>query len=146
MLSKKSKYALKALVLLGSECNRGPILISEVAEREGIPKKFLELILLELKHHGIVHSKKGRGGGYYLGKVPRTISVGTVVRIIDGPLALIPCVSRTAYAKCEECNDEKTCGIRMVMQEVRDATASILDTTTLADMIRFERGKIEKGT
>ncbi len=139
MLTKKSKYAMKALIYLGQSHDRGPALISELADSEAIPKKFLENILLELKHHGIVHSRKGKGGGYQLAKSPEQVSIGKVVRIIDGPLALIPCVSQTAYAKCEECKDETTCAIRMVMQEVRDATANILDQTTLADMIRRER-------
>lgn len=139
MLTKKSKYALKALIRLGEERGRGPILISELATCDDIPKKFLEIILLELKHHGIVASKKGKGGGYQLSKPPEQITIARVVRLIDGPLALTPCVSQIAYAKCDECKDEKTCAIRMVMQEVRDATANILDQTTLADMIRRER-------
>jgi len=143
MLSKKSKYALKALIRLG-ENKRGPMLISDLAVQEAIPKKFLEIILLELKHHGVLQSKKGKGGGYSLSKSPNDISIGGVVRCIDGPLALIPCVSRTAYVKCEECKDENTCGIRMVMQEVRDATANILDRTTLADMIRREHRAARK--
>lgn len=140
MLTKKSKYAMKALIYLGAHRDRGPVLISELAESEVIPKKFLENILLELKHHGVVHSRKGKGGGYQLAKTPDQVSIGRIVRIIDGPLALTPCVSQTAYAKCEECKDETTCSIRMVMQQVRDATASILDETTLADMIGREQG------
>ena len=136
MLSKKAKYALQALLQLAKEYEQGPILISELAQREGIPKKFLELILLELKNHGVLQSKKGKGGGYFLGKAPEAIYVGHVIRVLDGPLAPIPCVSQTAYMKCQECKDEKTCGIRLVMQEVRDATAEILDSTSLADMIK----------
>ena len=139
MLTKKSKYALKALIRLGEQRERGPILISELADCEAIPKKFLEIILLELKHHGVLASRKGKGGGYYLSRPPEQVSIGRVIRIIDGPLALIPCVSQTAYARCDECRDEKTCSIRMVMQEVRDATSNILDQTTLADMIRREQ-------
>lgn len=136
MLSKKAKYALQALLQLAKEYEQGPILISELAQREGIPKKFLELILLDLKNHGILQSKKGKGGGYFLGKAPQAIYVGQIIRVLDGPLAPIPCVSQTAYMKCHECQDEKTCGIRLVMQEVRDATAKILDSTSLADMIK----------
>ena|SRR5579871_6563698 len=146
MLSKKSKYALIALIRLGDE--RGPMLISDLAEQEGIPKKFLELILLELKHHGILQSKKGKGGGYFLGKPPELISLGDVVRTLDGPLAPIACVSHTAYRRCEECPDEETCGIRMVMQEVRDSTSSILDSTTLADVkkrVALAKKKGKKG-
>jgi len=134
MLSKKSKYGLKALLVLADEAGRGPIQTSELAEREGLPKKFLEAILLELKRHGLLQSKKGRGGGYVLGRKPADITVGQVIRVLEGPLALIPCVSQTAYMKCEECLDERTCGIRLAMKEVRDATARILDNTTLSDL------------
>lgn len=136
MLSKKAKYGLKALLVLAREYQSGPLLISELAGREQIPKKFLELILLDLKNHGILQSKKGRGGGYFLGKAPEAVTAGTVVRILDGPLAPLPCVSQTAYRKCEECVDETTCEIRSVMKEVREATARVLDQTTLADMLR----------
>jgi Rrf2 family protein len=142
MLSKKSKYGLKALLVLADEAGRGPIQTSELAEREALPKKFLEAILLELKRHGLLQSKKGRGGGYVLGRKPADITVGQVIRVLEGPLALIPCVSQTAYMKCEECVDERTCGIRLAMKEVRDATARILDNTTLSDLnarVAFER-------
>ncbi len=135
MLSKKTKYALKAMMVLAKEYGQGPVLISDIAQREGIPRKFLELILLELRNQGVLQSKKGKGGGYFLGRPPRQISVGQIVRILDGPLAPLPCVSKTAYMRCRECRDERTCGIRMVMKEVRDATAKILDSTTLDDML-----------
>jgi Rrf2 family protein len=136
MLSHKSKYALKALLALGEEYGRGPLLISEIAARERIPKRFLELILLELKNNGILLSKKGKGGGYRLSKPPVQISVGHVLRMLEGPLAPLPCVSKTAYERCKECRDEKTCGIRILMKEVREATAAILDSTTLEDVIK----------
>lgn len=136
MISKKSKYALKALLYLAQKYNQGPVLISEMARQEGIPHKFLEVILWELKNKGILQSKKGRGGGYFLNMPPENVQVGAVLRCIDGPLALLPCVSQTAYSRCEECEDEYTCGIRMVMKEVRDRTAEILDGTTLADVNR----------
>ncbi|HVA76529.1 MAG TPA: Rrf2 family transcriptional regulator [Candidatus Binataceae bacterium] len=136
MLSQKSRYGLKAITVLAREYGQGPILISDIARREGIPRKFLELILLELKNEGILHSKKGKGGGYFLGQPPHLVSVGHVIRTLDGPIALLPCVSKTAYMRCRECSDERTCGIRMVMQEVRDATAKILDSTSVADMLR----------
>ena len=139
MLSHKSKYALKALLVLSEGYGNGPLLISDIAEREHIPKRFLELILLELKNHGILRSKKGKGGGYLLSKPPTQLSVGHVLRMLEGPLALLPCVSKTAYEKCEECRDEKTCGIRMLMKEVRDATATILDSTTFADVLKRAR-------
>jgi Rrf2 family protein len=132
MLTRKSKYGLKALLLLAEDADRGPVLISELADRQRLPKKFLEAILLELKRHGVLHSKKGKGGGYVLGRKPSEITVGQVIRILEGPLALTPCVSQTAYRKCDECVDERTCGVRLAMKEVRDATAAILDNTTLA--------------
>jgi Rrf2 family protein len=134
MLTRKSKYGLKALLVLAEEAGGGPMLISELADRQRIPKKFLEAILLELKRAGLLHSKKGKGGGYVLGRKPAEITVGQVIRVLEGPLALTPCVSVTAYRKCDECVDEKTCAVRLAMKEVRDATADILDNTTLADL------------
>jgi Rrf2 family protein len=136
MLSKKTKYALKALMVLAKEYGQGPVLISDIAQREEIPRKFLELILLELKNEGILQSRKGKGGGYFLGRDPHQISVGHVIRTLEGPIAPLPCVSKTAYMRCRECRDERTCGIRMVMKEVRDATSKILDSTTVADMLK----------
>ena len=134
MLSRKSKYGLKALLVLAREAGQGPVLISELAAREAIPKKFLEAILLELKRHGIVESKKGQGGGYFLRRPPTEVTFGEVIRVLEGPLALVPCVSQTAYMRCSECVDEATCGVRLAMKDVRDATARILDHTTLADI------------
>jgi Rrf2 family protein len=132
VLTRKSKYAVKALLVLAEHPAGGPLLISELAHRQRLPKKFLEAILLELKRHGLLHSKKGKGGGYFLSRNPSQVTLGQIIRILDGPLALIPCVSQTAYRKCEECLDEETCGIRFAMKEVRDATARILDNTSLA--------------
>jgi Rrf2 family protein len=134
VLSRKSKYGLKALLALAQEPRRGPVLISELAERDAIPKKFLEAILLELKRHGVVESRKGKGGGYFLRRKPAEITFGEVIRVLDGPLAAVPCVSKLAYMKCVECVDEQTCGVRLAMKEVRDATANILDNTNLADV------------
>ena len=134
MLSRKSKYGLKALLALAQETGRGPVLISALADRDGIPKKFLEAILLELKRRGLVQSRKGKGGGYFLRREPADITFGEVIRVLDGPLAAVPCVSQTAYMRCAECADELTCGVRLAMKEVRDATARILDSTTLADV------------
>lgn len=141
MLSQKTRYALKALVLLGEKekDKKGPVLISDLAKRGNMPQKFLEAILLELNKHGILHSKKGKGGGYQLGKDAEEIKFGDVIRILEGPLALLPCVSQTAYKKCDECHDEETCGIRILFKEVRDATASILDNTSLAKVLRVEQ-------
>lgn len=132
MLTRKGKYGLKAMVLLARRKGDGPILIGDLAEEEGIPKKFLENILLALKHRGLVQSRKGPHGGYQLGRTPDRISVGDIIRALDGPLALVSCVSQTAYAPCEECITEKDCAVRRVFQQVRDETARILDGTTLA--------------
>jgi Rrf2 family protein len=140
MLSHKTKYALKALYVLSEDYGRGPLLISEIAERGHIPKRFLELILLELKNHGILRSKKGKGGGYILSKPSDEISVGHVIRMLEGPLAPLPCASKTAYEKCEDCRDEKTCGVRLLMRQVRDQTAAILDSASFADMMKLSRG------
>ncbi len=136
MLSKKSKYGLRALLALARRADREPVLIADLAKEEEIPKKFLELILLELKNTGMLQSKKGKGGGYLLGRRPEQISLGEVIRVLDGPLAPLPCVSHQAYQRCAECGDEATCGIRAVMSDVRDATAAILDRESLADVLR----------
>lgn len=135
-LSKKAKYGLRALYVLTREYGRGPVLIATLAEQEGIPKKFLEAILLELRNHGIVTSKKGRGGGYHLSKPPDQVTIGAVVRVIDGPLAPLACASESAFRKCDECADIETCETRVVMKQVRDAMAAILDRTTLAEICR----------
>lgn len=134
MLSRKSKYGLKALLALAERAGSGPVLVADLATRDAIPRKFLEAILLELKRHGLVHSRKGRGGGYFLRRKPSEITFGQVIRALDGPLAAVPCVSQTAYMRCIECVDEETCGVRLAMKEVRDATARILDHATLADV------------
>lgn len=145
MLSRKSKYGLKALLVLAQEEGHGPILVSELANRDAIPRKFLEAILLDLKRHGLVESKKGKGGGYFLRRSPAEITFGAVIRALEGPLALVPCVSQTAYMKCTECVDERTCGVRVAMEEVREATSKILDHTTLAD-INVKVGRKQRRT
>ncbi|WP_096701401.1 Rrf2 family transcriptional regulator [Magnetospirillum sp. 15-1] len=142
MLSSKAKYGLKAMVYLARHEGLGPVLIADIAEAERIPKKFLDAILLEMKNDGLLSSKKGKGGGYTLAKPAVRIMVGDIVRLLDGPLAPVPCVSRTAYRRCEDCADETACAIRAVMQDVRDAIAAILDNTTLSDMIN-RRGRPE---
>ncbi|WP_114777450.1 RrF2 family transcriptional regulator [Botryobacter ruber] len=134
MLSKKAKYALKALLYLARHQQEGLILISDIAEKERIPRKFLEAILVDLKTNGLLQSVRGKKGGYALVKNPAEVSVGSVIRMIDGPLAPIPCVSHLYYRKCDECIDEATCEIRIVMKKVRDATADILDSTFLSDL------------
>ncbi len=138
MLTKKTKYAVKALMALARNETNNPVLISSIAEREQLPRKFLEAILLELKHSGFLGSKKGAGGGYYLLKKAEEIKLSAIIRIIDGPIALLPCVSLNFYERCEECTNEPYCGIRDVMKDVRDATLKILDETSIADMINRE--------
>lgn len=145
MLSHKSKYALKAALVLAKEYGQGPVLISDIAQREGIPRKFLELILLELRNRGVLQSKKGKGGGYFLGRPPNKLTLGEILRDTEGPLAPIGCVSQFAYIRCQDCRDEKTCGIRMVMKDVRDATAKILDATTLADVLKRVETSVNGG-
>lgn len=135
MISRKTKYGLKALLYLARRYEQGPVLIADLAREENIPKKFLEAILLALKNNGMLQSRKGKGGGYYLGRHPSTITFGQAIRVMEGPLAPVPCVSETAYAKCTECGDELTCGIRLVMKDVRDSMARILDGTSLADVL-----------
>ena len=134
MLSQRGRYALKALINL-ARSDASARQVSAISAEENIPRKFLEAILLELKNAGVLHSKKGKGGGYALAKNPAEIVLGDVIRVIDGPLAPIPCVSELAYARCEECADEATCGTRLVMKQVRDAIAQILDNTTLASAL-----------
>lgn len=133
-LSQKTQYALRALQYLARAQGKGPVLIARMATEEQIPQKFLEAILLELKNHGILQSKKGKGGGYLLLKAPNEVTLGEVIRLFDGTLAPLPCVSERAFRKCDECPDETVCPTRSVMKEVRDAIAAILDHTTLADL------------
>jgi Rrf2 family protein len=139
LLSQKARYALRALFVLGSQSSKEPVMIAEIAERANVPRKFLEQILLELKRPGIVHSMRGKHGGYTLGRKPDAISFAEVIRAIDGPLALSPCASRTAYRKCDDCGDEVTCAIRKVLLDVRDATAGILEQRSLAQALAGEK-------
>jgi Rrf2 family protein len=135
-VSKRGEYGMRALIALASLPDpAGVMQIKEIAMREQIPVKFLEQILLTLKNAGLVKSRMGSGGGYHLGKPANQITLGQVVRILDGPLAPITCVSQTAYEKCG-CPDEESCGLRLVMLDVRNAIAGILDQTTLADVAR----------
>ncbi|TZF83046.1 Rrf2 family transcriptional regulator [Pedobacter sp. BS3] len=137
MLTKKAKYAFKALIALARNEGNRPMLISDIAEQEQLPKKFLEAILLELKRSGFLGSKKGAGGGYYLMKPAQEIKMSAIIRVIDGPIALLPCVSLNFYERCEECTEDY-CGIRDVMREVRDATLKILGDTSIWDMMKKE--------
>ena len=138
MLSARAKYGMKALVRLAREPQLRAVLGASLAEHDQIPRKFLEQILLDLKHRGLLRTRRGRNGGYQLMRPPAEITVGEIVRALDGPIAPISCVSLTAHAKaCDDCRDEATCGTHLVMQQVRDAMSRILDSTTLADVVRM---------
>jgi Rrf2 family protein len=132
LLSQKARYALRALLVLAERNDHEPVMIADIAEQADVPRKFLEQILLELKKRGIVRSTRGRQGGYQLGKSPKDITFADIIRVTDGPLALSPCVSVTAYQKCEDCFDEAICPIRKVLLAARAATASVLEGRTLA--------------
>jgi Rrf2 family protein len=135
MISQKAKYALRALVALSKVPPGESVMISEISREQVIPKKFLEQILLELKRAGIVISKRGRLGGYVLLKAPEQVTFGEVLRLIDGPIAPLPCLSKIAYRKCADCGDEASCEIRHVFARVAAATRDVLDRTTLADAL-----------
>ncbi len=133
MLSKKSQYAIKALSYLSEKYKEGPVLISEIAEKNKIPLKFLENILLELKNAGFLDSKKGKGGGYFLKLQPDDINLAKVIRLVNGPIAMLPCVSLYFYERCNNCN-ENYCGLHDLMIQVRDATLQILENSSLKDL------------
>ena len=133
MLSSRGKYATRALLDLSLHEDEGPVQIQEIAERQEIPLKYLEQILLSLKRHGFLQSRKGPGGGYFLARPPGDITLGDVVRAVDGPIAPISCVSVSGYMECG-CPDPETCGLRAVWKEARDAIARVLDNTTFADI------------
>lgn len=137
MLSKKTQYAFKALIYLAQHQNNGPVLIAEIARKKNIPLKFLENILLELRKAGILESKKGKGGGYLFKNPPSTIPLAKVMRTVEGPIALLPCVSLNFYEKCKDCQEE-VCGLNKVMIEVRDASLKILEGKTVADLAMLE--------
>jgi Rrf2 family protein len=139
MLSKKTKYAIKALVLLGKNKPDVSMHIAEIAARENIPKKYLEGILGELRKAGFLYSRKGSGGGYVLGRKPEDILLVHVLRLTDGPIAMVSCASLNYYHKCDECLDEATCGIRQVFIDIRDANLKILTEVSIADLIRNEQ-------
>lgn len=133
MLSKKTKYGLKALSYLAKQTQYEPVLISDISAAENISKKFLESILLTLKKNGILASKKGKGGGYYLLKEPNEIKISAVIRVLEGPIAMLPCVSLNYYEKCDDCINEELCSLNILMAEVRDSTLKILENKTLAN-------------
>ena len=139
MLSQKARYALHALLVLAQHDDDEPMMIADIAEEAHVPRKFLEQILLALKRRGIVRSQRGRLGGYMLGRSPQDISFADIIRETDGPIALAPCVSVTAYHKCDDCEDETTCPIRKVLLAARDATAAVLEARTLASALSSQR-------
>lgn len=138
MISKKTKYGLKALGYLAANYGKGPILIAEIAEKKNIPIKFLESILLQLKNNNFLISKKGKGGGYMLASHPKKITLAAIFRIIEGPIAPLPCVSLNFYEKCKDCEDEAVCGLNRVMIMARDASLKIFEKRTIDELIDFE--------
>jgi len=138
MFSKKTKYAFHALTYLGKQVDKKPVLISEVATKTGVPKKFLESILLDLRKAGILNSKMGKGGGYYLLKNAEDVQLADVIRMFNGPIALLPCASLNYYESCDECVDEEVCGLNKILVEVRDETLKILENKSLFDIIKAE--------
>jgi len=134
MLTQRSRYALRAMLYLASQpADTAPVPMNRIAEAANIPRKFLELILADLRDAQFLLSHRGKMGGYVLTRPAELISLGEIIRVIEGPLALVPCVSRTAYRPCKDCRDEASCAIRIAMARVRDETARILDGTSLAD-------------
>ena len=134
VLSKKTKYGLKALTFLARCEESNPVQISEISKKENISHKFLESILLTLKKAGLLGSKKGKGGGYYLRKHPTEIKMTEVIRVLEGPIAMVPCVSLNFYEKCDDCPDETLCSVHKLMIQVRDNTLDVFRNTTLADL------------
>jgi len=134
MLSKKTKYGIKALVYLAKQKDSAPVQISVISKSENISRKFLESILLTLRKNGVLGSKKGKGGGYYLLKEPKNIPMTDVMRFLEGPIAMVPCVSLNFYEKCDDCPDENACAVHKIMLKVRDNTLEIFRNTTLADL------------
>jgi Rrf2 family protein len=134
MLSQKAKYAIKALIVLARAQEEGGLVQArDVSTDQNIPKKFLDLIFFELRRHGLVQSTRGREGGYSLARPAAEISIAAIVRAVDGPLAPLPCASVKFYRRCDDCEDEKTCEVRRLMRDVRDAASAILDNTSLAE-------------
>ena len=145
LISKKSTYGIKALMNMTRNSERGQVLISELAREENIPKKFLEAILLALKNGGVLTSRIGKGGGYSLALSPKGVTIGRIIRILEGDFAPVSCLSETNYAKCDECEDEASCGIRLVLADVQRAMNSVLDTVTLSEMVERSEAALQAG-
>jgi Rrf2 family protein len=141
MMSKKCKYALKALICLAKDYGGGSLFIDDIARSEHIPKKFLELILLDLKHAGYVRSKQGAKGGYRLVQDPSQISLAEIYRLFDGAIALVPCVSQKFYEPCDDCPDEKTCRLKKVFIDVRDKTYDLLSGITIESFLNHPQSR-----
>ncbi len=135
MLTQRSRYALRAMLLLARTDRTLPLPLSRITIEARVPRKFLEIMFADLKQAGLIAATRGKTGGYRLARAPHLISFGDIIRVIEGPLALVPCVSRTAYRRCADCADEASCAIRRAMLVVRDDTARILDGTSLADSL-----------
>ena len=147
MITQKMKYALKALLVLGDEWRArktgtggGPLRIEEIARRADVPKRFLEHILLDIRNAGIISSVRGRAGGYVLIKEPRTVSVSELLRLIEGPIAPLPCLSRSAYQRCDDCADESTCRIRRTFAELFWNYLLLIESLTLEDLLKGGAG------
>lgn len=145
MISQKTRYALRSLLYLVEEGQGAPVQLGRIAETQQVPRKYLELIMLDLKKAGIVVSTRGPTGGYRLAKPPEEISFGDIIRVTDGPIALVPCASVHFYATCGDCHDEATCAIRKVLAMVRTSSAGILEGTSLADATSWETGGLSAG-
>ncbi|WP_299012041.1 Rrf2 family transcriptional regulator [uncultured Polaribacter sp.] len=138
MLSKKTKYGIKALTFLARQEDNAPVSIATISKSENISLKFLESILLTLRKNGFLSSKKGKGGGYYLLKEPSEIKMASIYRVLEGPISMVPCVSLNFYEKCADCPDENVCAVRNLMIQIRDSSLQIFKNTTLADLCRYK--------
>lgn len=137
MLSKKTKYGIKALTYLAKRKENCPVQISEIAGHENISVKFLERILLELRKAGVLDSKKGKGGGYFLARLPKDIPMTDIIRTLEGPIAMVPCVSLNFYKKCDDCKSEEVCAVNKLMIQVRDSSLQVFRNTSLQDLINY---------
>lgn len=146
MLSKKAKYAIRAMIHLAARQGTGPVMIKDIAQEERIPKKFLEAILVDLKNGGMLKSRAGKGGGYEMATPASDIDLGEIIRKIDGPLALTPCASKTAFCLCDDCPTEKFCTIQVVMREVRNETARVLEGKSLESLVVMAQSGRPSGT
>lgn len=137
MITRKAKYAIKAMLALATKPADLPVVISDIAKESGVPKKFLELILLELRNGGLLESRRGKSGGYMLASPPHRIMVGHVIRCVEGPLAPVPCLSTTAYQRCDDCESERECGVRLALRAAYTASVTILERTSLEDIVEM---------